>query len=385
MKSRLKRSSGFTLIEFAIGFSVIGIIFAVTVPAHIAGRDFAKECETKANLHTIQAAVERYGVDHKEYPAYILGGDPDGWAGCRSVTSNPSLTMHSLTIHDDLLDGGYLGKYPRNAFLNPGDGCYTTVRMTGISGDPGMGDPRFGYLGERMGNCLDDPRLIFTGDYNSNSPLAETIYAPENYMLGVVNQSSPNTFYCMGGVPEWSANADGQSDLSATPVKYYWPGEFFYRSGGLFDIGLSTDVSAVRFSKIFGWDYVCIDKYMLGAYGSLRTDGLDVIRLTAKSGQTASTMDSAMQGFIYDEYYQDHSNLDREASHPDFDCRVMYSNPEVFGGGERGLMPQFPYFESFGGEWIYGAPDGFPDGIVLVLTGEIPVSIIDIGVLEPSQ
>ncbi|MCX6644833.1 MAG: hypothetical protein NTY09_00525 [bacterium] len=384
MKTMFGKSRGFTLIEFSIGFLVLTIFFTVTIPAHIAGRDWAKESETKAGLHTIQEAVERYGVDNKEYPEYILGGDPEGWAGCRSVASNPSLTNNSISIHDDLIDGSYLEKYPRNAFLNPGDGRYTIVRMTGINGSPGMGDPRFGYIGERMGNCLDDPRLIFAINY-SVRPLAETILAPENPMLGIINNMSPNTFYCMGGIPEWSSGSVGQSDLDAPPVKFYWPGEFFYRSGGMFDIGLNTNVSGENYAKIFGWEYAMIDKYMLGAYGSLRTDGLDVIRLTAKSGQTASTMNSAIQGFIIDEYYQDHTNLNREASHPNFDCRVNYSNPEVFGGGARGLMPQFPYFESFGGEWIYGAPDGFPDGIVLVLTGEIPDPIIDVGVLEPFQ
>lgn len=385
MKLSKKYSRGFTLVEFSLVLTFLGIILTLVLPAHITARDHAKESETKANLHTIQEALERYGTDHKEYPEYILGGDAEGWEKCRAVSSNPTYGLGTDPIPDDLFEGGYLSEYPKNAFLNPGDGCYTIVGMTGISGDPGMGDVRFGYIGESMGNCLDDPRLIFGGNNYGGGPLAETIYAPESPYLGIINRYSPNTLYCMGGIPEYSPGSVGVSDLDGPTAKYYWPGEFFYRSGGIFYIGLYTDTSAERFTKIFGWEYLFIDKYMLGAYGSLRTDGMDVIRLTAKSGQLASTMSGAIQGYIDNEFYQDHSNPTREASHPDYDCRVMYSNPEVFGGGERGLMPQFPYFESIYGDWIYGAPDGFPDGIILVLTGQLTDLPIEVGVLEPSQ
>lgn len=35
-------------------------------------------------------------------------------------------------------------------------------------------------------------------------------------------------------------------------------------------------------------------------------------------------------------------------------------------------MPQFPYFDAEMREWLYEAPDGFPDGIVLVLISPPP-------------
>lgn len=40
------------------------------------------------------------------------------------------------------------------------------------------------------------------------------------------------------------------------------------------------------------------------------------------------------------------------------------------GGGEQGLMPQFPYFETGTKAWLYGAQDGFFDGIILILTSD---------------
>ena len=35
---------------------------------------------------------------------------------------------------------------------------------------------------------------------------------------------------------------------------------------------------------------------------------------------------------------------------------------------ERGLMPQFPYYVSGTKAWMFGAPDGYRDGVILVLT-----------------
>ncbi|MCK4720392.1 hypothetical protein KAU08_07025 [bacterium] len=383
MRKILSNTGGFTLVEFSFFTAMLGILLAVVLPAHILARDAAKESETKSNLHTIQSAVERFGIDNEEYPAYILGGDREGWDKCRAVTWSDMPVYAPPT--DELIAGDYLTAYPRNPFLNEGDGIYTIIPMTGASSDPGNGDVRFGYSGERMGNCLDDPKYLFGDGEFGPGPLRNTMVPINSRYLGIVNNNSPNTFFCMGGLPEWSRESLGASDPEAGWIKYYWPGEFFYRSGGDFLIDIIADWGGESYEDIFGWVYKKIDKYMLGAYGSLRTDGMDVIRLTTKAGLAASTAGGAIQGIIHREYYQDHSNLKRKYSHPDFEARVQYSNPEVFGGGKFGVMPQFPYYESFTYKWIYGASDGFPDGIILVLTGELPMVTVDIGVIEPKE
>ena len=40
--------------------------------------------ETRANLHEIQVAVERYMTDNDTYPWFLLGGDRSGWLNCSS-------------------------------------------------------------------------------------------------------------------------------------------------------------------------------------------------------------------------------------------------------------------------------------------------------------
>ncbi|MCK4721576.1 hypothetical protein KAU08_12985 [bacterium] len=315
--------------------------------------DKARESEVKANLHTIHEALERYGVDHSgEYPAYIFGGDSEGWDdenGCRVITDVDPDDRPPL---DPLLDAGYLASYPSNPFLSSNSALRKVVALTGSEASPGAGDVRFGLNGDIMGNCLDDPRYLFDIDGNTTN-YANTMLSDPDSGIGVVCEDRSNSFYCMGGL-------DGR--------KNWWPGEFFYRSGGDFFLEDPDNLDDEKYRLIWGWPYFKINKYMLGAYGSLKGEGLDIIRLTSKQGLEAATMNSTEFGIVADEYYQDPTNPYLDISHPDFNVRVLYSNPETMGGGEQGYMPTFPYYQTSSTAWIYGALDGFNDGIILLLT-----------------
>ena len=50
------------------------------------------------------------------------------------------------------------------------------------------------------------------------------------------------------------------------------------------------------------------------------------------------------------------------------DFKIAYSHPEIMGGGEYRLMPTFPYYYWRAGDWLYGAPDGYVDGIIVIYT-----------------
>lgn len=368
----MKRSTqhGFTLIELLVVITIIGILAAIALPNYIKAKDKAKEAEVKANCHTIQIALERYATDHSGmYPNYILGGDTRGWderSGCRALTAPPN--ENTRPPRDPLIHFAYVNSYPHNPFIDAGEGITSVIAWTGASLDLGDGDIRFGWTGEIMGNCLDDPRFLFTA-YNTPTRLQYTMLPVPQAYIGVLNGNSPNSFYCMGGLPGWSRDNLGESDLAADAIKAFWPGQFFYRAGGEFFIANPINVSGQEYSQIWGWPYMRVNKYMLGGYGSPRTDGMDVIRLTTEAGDAASTQGGAISGAISGEYYQDQSDPTASRSHPDFPLiQVQYSNPEVFGGGQRGLMPQFPYYQSGTIAWMFGAPDGYRDGVILVLT-----------------
>lgn len=367
MKHKLEH--GFTLIELLVVITIIGILAAIALPNYIKAKDKAKEAEVKANCHTIQIALERYATDHSgAYPNYILGGDTRGWderSGCRALTLPNS--ENTRPPRDPLIHFAYVYSYPNNPFIDAGEGITSVIAWTGASLSLGDGDIRFGWTGEIMGNTLDDPRFLFTA-YGAPTRLQYTMYPIGSAFIGVLNGNSPNSFYCMGGLPQWSLAADGSSDLEGNAIKAFWPGQFFYRSGGDFFVANPLSVTGPEYEDIWGWPYMRVNKYMLGGYGSPRTDGMDVIRLTTLEGAAASTQGGAISGMIDGQTYKDHTNIDRAASHPDFDIEVGYSNPEVFGGGQRGIMPQFPYYEAGTRGWLFGAPDGYRDGVILVLT-----------------
>jgi hypothetical protein len=117
---------------------------------------------TIAKVREIQDAVESYHLTHGYYPKYLWGGDLKSWGTGRSP--------------DPLLNEGYLPAYPINP-LNLRRTFFEPRRVPGwkelwfgykspdflelrIVWQPIVeNDPRFGYIGAKMGNVLPDPRI----------------------------------------------------------------------------------------------------------------------------------------------------------------------------------------------------------------------------------
>jgi prepilin-type N-terminal cleavage/methylation domain-containing protein len=341
--------NGFTLIEMLVVVTLIGILASIALPNFLKAKDKAKEAETKANLHVIQVALERYATDHAgEYPAVLIGGDDRGWRKCEAVTLRDPEDRPPL---DPLIQGSYVTDYPRNPFVD--DGLTDTIENTG---NPetlayGKGDVRFGYDGTTMGNTLADPRYLWTAP-GTLSRLQYT-FAPDSVFRAnsSLEGGYVNPFYTMGGLPDRSgANAQGRT------IRAFWPGQFFYRSTG--DLMLRTETDATAITNIWSAGFVSINRYMLGCYGSLRTAGQDIIRLTDINGNAINNQNGQDNGGVY-------------APIGLFE-NIPFASPEVFGGGRKGVMPIFPYYTQVNQsrEYVYGAPDGYDDGIIMVYTSE---------------
>ncbi|MFH1514131.1 MAG: hypothetical protein ABIG42_01595 [bacterium] len=367
----LKRDCGFTVVELTISAIILSVLLIVLCGCTSSILQTYHD-ELKNNLKTIQAALERYSVDHDgSYPEYLIGGDLAGWdtkTGCESISARPPFALNikqtnlegggSRPPQDPLIEGGYLTSYPSNPFLK--DKIEEAPAFSGgLNGQPGTGDVRFGLSGTIMGNALDDPYFlwgrypVFAQPDNVRVQPARLIntmsQAAWNRGFGVIHHRNEiNPFYSTGGIPD--------PKNKTLTIRRWWPGQFFYRASG--NMRIRDDIEPENLEKaeqLTIWDFVVekYDRYMLGAYADRSTTGLDLVRLTTIEGETIQNR----SGIIHGSY--------RRSSSADYaeDKSIYLSPPEVFGGGGKGVAPFFPYFDETG-EFIYGAPDGHPDGIL---------------------
>lgn len=378
MRNSLKER-GFTLIELLVVITIIGILAAIALPNYIKAKDKAKEAELKANIHTIQVAIERYEVDSGRYPSFLLGGDTEGWHKWHFANdeNNPAPDAPSNNLVQDILvQYGYVASYPKNPFVDDGMAIIqsTAAQGTGPGGSfqPGDGDPRFGFTGSIMGNGLDDPAYYMhrvIGIPPVETPLIETKRTLTDAAVNALGFLEPpaGVHWMMGG----RLGFDSASPPNPITVSVFWPGNFFYR--GLFDHPLERK----------GWTWydpgtvpggTKMNRYILGGYGSTRTEGKDVIRL--ENHVYGSPSDPIYYRLPAPWYkYARGSGIRCGYSLDGSDPSGTGSGlPEVSGGGDGFTGPFYPYNrgddeDGFSyGQFIYGAPDGHPDGVVLVLT-----------------
>jgi prepilin-type N-terminal cleavage/methylation domain-containing protein len=109
----ISNQRGFTLIEIAIVAIIIGVLAAIGIPNFLQMRSRAMEASVKANMHTLQLAMEDYSVQ-------TLGVYPDDAA---------SVTHGGQTVEDLCPDGAYP--------VNPFTGAPTVIAWDADPANPG--------------------------------------------------------------------------------------------------------------------------------------------------------------------------------------------------------------------------------------------------------
>lgn len=300
--------------EIIFAAVIVIIVVGVLVPGYIFLKSGARRGEAKASLHEIQKAVERFAVDTGgTYPEYLIGGS----APAGDDPKNPY-----AQTSDALLRKGYLTAYPRNPFDVP----QTVKAMQEQYKDPlrpGAGESKYGY---RFG---EDYTLM-------GQVLADFRYPKAPYLEG--KKLMFHESYAEFGYPFWDIWPPG-----ARKPKPFLPGEFFYKSYGIFVVAnkslLDPDRPIVPTS---------VDIYMLGLYGGPRDRGKDVLgdefrpafRPNTKMGGDLSTFTA-----------------------PSWTRSIRKPNEKgEFLGSPYGLPPPE---DDYGPG--YGSPNGIPDAIILVL------------------
>jgi len=125
--------NGFTLIELLVVTVIIGILAAIVIPNYVSLRDRAKEASVKANMHSVQMAVENFCT--------IVGGFYPGDVDTRIGQVNPNLI--GPVAMKSLCDGVRVPPFPANALLkahqnfsNPFRASWNVIDNNIVAGPP---------------------------------------------------------------------------------------------------------------------------------------------------------------------------------------------------------------------------------------------------------
>lgn len=329
-----------------------------------------KESETKANCHTIQVSVERYFTDHGEYPPYLLGGDIDGWAawheqwdGLNEVQMPDGRVASNDLVCDPLIEEGYLTSYPFNVFVSDGRRVIEATNVQGLR-EYAKGDPRFGYKGNEMGQGLDDPNFfcgaIQPGPYHwSEIETRRTLDHGDWMNVPEAFKNPEKMYYLFGG----RRNDDPRAKDEV--VYTHWPGNFFYRAAS--EAPVSSDGKTLLPPNTHrGGPYT---RFLLGGYGAEGSVGMDIIRLEPFDPDGNRVSWRTPDEFGADLYFCGYEYFTGEPGESG-------GLPEVFGGGLVSLGPCWPHdmCPEAPGAFIFGASDGVPDGVIIILSSETPNS-----------
>jgi hypothetical protein len=348
------------IFQMLMGIIVVFLFAAVFLPNFIKCRPSSREAEIKWNIHGIQIALERYYTDHGEYPAYLLGGDIEGWQSwhedwdgyCDWEMADGRVASNAV-LNDPLIELDYLARYPYNPFINTSKGREFRALVTSVGTDGSTTfDPRFGMSGNLMGMTLDDPNYFRGALQPEPSGWSEIetrrtldrgnwMNVPEKFWNHDISG-----YYISGGRSERGSHECNMA---------FYPGTFFYRSLS------SQEVEAADLNGRYGPSCGIRESpqhYIIGGFGGETTSGLDVIRLVPfnPDGELLSWQlpedhadDVIYCGYGYPRGPGSSSGL-----------------PAVFGGGDAWTGPQFPPYDPTTGDVIYGAPDGIPDGVLVL-------------------
>lgn len=103
---RSTKQKGFTLLEVMVVLVIIGLLVAVVAPNVLDNQDKAMVQKAKADLSSLEQALEMYRLDNFRYPTTEQG--------LQALVTKPSLAPEPKNYRDD----GYIRRLPTDPWGN---------------------------------------------------------------------------------------------------------------------------------------------------------------------------------------------------------------------------------------------------------------------------
>ena len=130
MKNKMKKQSGFTLLEVMVVVVILGVVASFVVPNLLGNKEKADQQKAITDIVALENALDMYKLDNSVYPTTDQGLD--------ALVSKPSSPEPR-----NYRDGGYIKRLPNDPwgneyqYLSPGDNGTIDIFTLGADGQEG--------------------------------------------------------------------------------------------------------------------------------------------------------------------------------------------------------------------------------------------------------
>ena len=128
---KVKKQKGFTLLEVMVVLVIIGLLIAIVAPNVLDNQDQAMQQKARADIASLEQALEMYRLDNFSYPTTEQG--------LAALVSKPSLAPEPRNYREN----GYIRRLPTDPWGNPyqyrspGEHGRIDIFTLGADGRPG--------------------------------------------------------------------------------------------------------------------------------------------------------------------------------------------------------------------------------------------------------
>lgn len=159
---RIKRNTGFTLIEVLIVIAILGIVAGSILGNFFTSLGKGRDSRRKQDLELVGKSLELYYNDHKAYPT----GDPLSWGN--QFTDGTTVYMQQLPTDPKSPSYSYNYVYDPNPPAGGGSG-YKLYACLENKNDSSKNYKATGYAGSTCANCVMPGNLCSYGIASFNT------------------------------------------------------------------------------------------------------------------------------------------------------------------------------------------------------------------------